>query len=203
MEEDDDDDGEEKVKKEKKEKKDKKEKKEKKSKKEKEASDDEGSDDEKSEASDSDKDDLKYGDDDVKVIVNDLTDFVKTKGGSSSVDKLFEEVRAQQVTKVFDNRLRMFIVVSALFPDGSLNAKGVTQQKAFIKRFITNASMSFKDWIWGFEAYLDANEGALKGWPMTLKALYDEDLAEEEPILAYYKGDQDSPGFEAAKKSCA
>merc|ERR1712039_743944 len=134
MEEDDDDDGEEKVKKEKKEKKDKKEKKEKKSKKEKEASDDEGSDDEKSEASDSDKDELKYGDDDVKIIVNDLTDFVKTKEGSLSVDLLFEEVRAQQVTKVFDNKLRMFVVVSALFPGGSLDAKGVTAKKAYLKR---------------------------------------------------------------------
>merc|ERR1719188_2856887 len=85
-----------------------------------------------------------------------------------------------------------------------MDAKGATQKKAFIKRFISNGNMSFKDWIWGFEAYLDQNSGALKAWPMTLKALYDEDLAEEEHILQYYKADdQDSPGFEAAKKSCA
>jgi len=197
-EDDDDDEPEEKAKKDKK---DNKEKKEKKSKKEKEDPDD-GSDDE-SKGSDSDKDDLKYGDDDVKVICNDLTDFVKSKGGSLSVDLLFEEIRAQQVTKVFDNRVRMYVLVSALFPGGSLDAKGATQKKAYIKRFISNGNMSFKDWIWGFEAYLDTHAGALKAWPMTIKALYDEDLAEEEHILAYYKGDQDSPGFEAAKKACA
>merc|ERR1712176_817869 len=162
------------------------------------------SDDESAEQSDSDKevDELKYGDEDVKVIVDDIAALVKSKGAGLNPEDLFEEVRAQQVTKVFGNSLRMFIVTSALFPDASLDAKGVEKRKKYFQKFISNGSMSFAAWIWGVEAYLDANPGACKAYPMTPKAFYDEDLAQEADILKYYNGSQDSPGFEAAKKAC-
>merc|ERR1712039_1110017 len=125
---------------EKKEKKEKKDKKDKKAKKEKAESDDESA-----EQSDSDKevDELKYGDEDVKVIVDDIAALVKSKGGGLNPEDLFEEVRAQQVTKVFGNSLRLFIVTSALFPDASLDAKGVEKRKKYFQKFISNGSMSF------------------------------------------------------------
>merc|ERR1712039_1029674 len=69
--------------------------------------------------------------------------------------------------------------------------------------FITNGRLSFAEWIWGFEAYLAANPSATKAWAMSLKALYDADLVEEEQILEYYKGQHDSPGFDASKKAAA
>merc|ERR1719373_747625 len=116
---------------------------------------------------------------------------------------MFEEVRAQQVTKGFDNKLRMYIVVSALFPDSSMDQDSVVSQKPYLERFIGNGHMSFADWIWGVEAYLDSSPDALKKYPLSLKAFYEEDLAAEEDILAHYKGDRDSPGFRQAKKYVA
>merc|ERR1719188_276628 len=84
-----------------------------------------------------------------------------------------------------------------------MNADGVKKQLLYLKHFVKNGNMSFADMIWGVEAYLDSNPKALKAYPMSLKALYDEDMAEEKDILAYYKDKQDSPGFKEAKKSCA
>merc|ERR1711950_96629 len=97
----------------------------------------------------------------------------------------------------------MYIVVSALFPEGSLKADSIATKTKYFKEFIQNANMPFVDWIWGFEAYLAMNPTATKAWPMAMKALYDEDLAEEEQILEYYKTDHDNPGFEASKKAVA
>merc|ERR1712098_251825 len=111
--------------------------------------------------------------------------------------------RALQVTKVFDHKLRMFIVVSALFPEASLKADRIASKTKHFKEFIQNAKMPFAAWIWGFEAYLAANPTAAKAWPMALKALFDEDLAEEDHILEYYKEDHDNPGFEISKKVVA
>merc|ERR1712176_1648790 len=192
-----------KEKKDKKDKKDKKEKKEKKEKKkEKEAdsgSEEKDSDDGEDEA---EEEDLRYNGEVMSGVVNDFVEFVK-KNEKITVDKMYEEVRAQQVTQCFDNKLRMYVVVAAFFPDGTLSAKGVANRCKFIEEFITNGRLPFAEWIWGFEAYLAANPGALKAWPMSLKALYDADLAEEDQILEYYKGQHDSPGFDASKKAVA
>merc|ERR1712129_380269 len=206
---DDDEDGEVKEKKSKKEKKDKKDKKEKKDKKDKKEkkekskgldvdSDDEDKDSDKD--SDAEEEELKYDDETMSEIVRDLTAIVKASPKITK-DKLFEEVRTLQVTKLFDHKLRMYVVVSALYPEASLKADGVTSKKKFLNEFIQNAKMSFADWIWGFEAYLAQNPTATKAWPMALKALYDEDLAEEEHILEYYKEDRDNPGFDISKKA--
>uniref|UniRef100_A0A7S2PCE1 W2 domain-containing protein n=1 Tax=Zooxanthella nutricula TaxID=1333877 RepID=A0A7S2PCE1_9DINO len=204
---DPDDDG--RGKKEKKEKKDKKEKKEKKKdKKEKKAKkvkkDDDISDAESKDGSGSDGgNQVAYGDGDVKIVIDDIADLVKAKGKGLTVDGLFEEVRAQQVRLEFDDRLRLFIVIASLFPEGAMDAAGILLRKSYIKYFVSNGKLSFTDMMWCIEAYLDTYPKALKGYPMTLKALYDQDMAEEKELLAYYNGDQDSPGFEEAKKSCA
>merc|ERR1712113_1287706 len=86
---------------------------------------------------------------------------------------------------------------------GTLSAKGIKHRSKAIKEFITNGRSFFAEWIWGFEAYLVANPSATKAWAMSLKALYDADLVEEEQILEYFKGQHDSPGFDASKKAAA
>merc|ERR1712194_291824 len=98
-----------------KEKKDKKEKKE-----------DSGSDSDKE--SSEEEQDLTYDDELMTSTVRDLTEYVAAQK-KYTVELLFEEVRAQQVTKCFDNKLRMFVVVSALFPEASLDAKSVVKHK--------------------------------------------------------------------------
>jgi translation initiation factor 5 len=203
---DSDDDDDVKEKKEKKEKKkEKKEKKEKKDKKDKKEKKKEKSDsDESGSEKDSDEEELEYNDEIMSGTVNDMVSFVKSKGDKLNVSDMFEEVRAQQVTKCFDDKLRMYVVVSALFPEGSLQAKGVASRMKYIKKFISNGNLSFSDWMWGFEAYLAANPVATKAWAMTLKALYDEEgLAEEEQVLKYYKEERSNPGFLASQKAAA
>merc|ERR1712150_44576 len=146
--------------------------------------------------------DLAYDGEVIIGIVRDLTEIVKSNPKITE-DKLFEEVRVFQVTFALDPRMRMYLVVSALFPDASLKADGISPKEKYLKKFIQNAKMPFVDWIWGFEAYLAANPAAIRAWPMALKALYDEDIAEEEHILEYYKQDHDNPGFEISKKVVA
>merc|ERR1711920_11580 len=209
--EDEDEDDEAKEKKSKKAKKDKKEQKEKKDKKDRKEKKDKkketetysGSDEKESdEKEEEDEEDLRYDGRIMSGVVKDLVEFVE-KSEKITVDKMYEEVRAQQVTRGFDNKLRMYVVISALFPNGALGAKGINHRSKAIKEFITNGRLSFAEWIWGFEAYLAANPSATKAWAMSLKALYDADLAEEEQILEYYKGQHDSPGFDASKKAAA
>merc|ERR1712012_417555 len=126
-----------KEKKEKKEKKDKKEKKEKTKKKDKDDSDDDsGAEEEKD--SDEEEQELAYDSELIQSVVNDITDFVRSKKDKLTVASMFEEVRAQQVTQDFDNKLRMYVVVSALFPGGSLEAKAVTSRSKYIEEFIKN-----------------------------------------------------------------
>merc|ERR1712127_982389 len=114
-------------KKEKKEKKEKKDKKDKKEKKETKATkkDESDSGSEEKDSEEEEEEELKYDDEIMSSTVTDFVDFVKSHGDKLTVDKMYEEVRAQQVTKVFDNKLRMYVVVSSLFPSGSLDAKGV------------------------------------------------------------------------------
>merc|ERR1712151_21554 len=152
--------------------------------------------------SEEEEEELKYNDEVIAGVIKHIADFVKSNPGIAK-ERLFEEVRVQQVTKAFDHKLRLFVVVSSLFPEGCLSADGVHRHSLYLKEFIKNANMPFVDWIWGFEAYVAANPAATKAWAPALKALYDEDLAEEEQILEYYKADHDTPGFAASKKAVA
>merc|ERR1712070_905287 len=195
-----------KEKKEKKEKKDKKEKKEKKEKKKKDDSDsDAGSDDEKSAASsDAEKEvvPLEYDDDEIKSTIKSMADFVESKDGKPPVGAFFEEVRALQVTKVFDDKIRLYAVLEALF-GSSMDAKGVSDKSKIIEKFITNGRLEPSDVLWAFDTYLEAN----KSWdarsllPPIVKAVYDEEWFPDDAILRYYNDDEGEgqPGFEKAK----
>merc|ERR1712217_582165 len=142
---------------------------------------------------------LSYEDAVMTRVVSDITDFVAKTGDALKVEMMYEEVRAQQVTYDFDNKMRMFIVVSALFPNASLDSRGVQRHSELMTAFIKNGKLRFEEWIWGFEAYLASNPTATKKWAMVLKELYDADLAEEESILRYYSKDHDTPGFDISK----
>jgi len=130
-----------------------------------------------------------------------IRDFVVGGKDELSVESLFEEVRVQQVTKGFGNELRMYVVVAALFPDGSLDGKGVAEKQAYLKGFIESGKLPFSTWIWGFHAYLAMHPRAVKTWPMTLKGLYDADLAQEDDIIHYYRGAHSSPVFLSAQQA--
>jgi len=190
-------------KKEKKEKKEKKDKKEKKEKKKKDSDSDAGSGDEKSDAS-SEKDGapLEFDDDEIKSTIKSMAEFVESKGGKPTVAAFFEEVRALQVTKVFDHKVRLYAVLESLFA-GSMDGKGVSDKSKIIDKFITNGSLETPDVLFAFGAYLEANKGwdSAKRFPPIVKALYDEEWCTEKGILAYYNDDggDGQPGFDKAK----
>jgi len=205
-EEDSDDEG----KKEKKEKKHKKEKKEKKEKKDKDSDKGDASDESGSEAS-GDKagkrgtdENLAWDDDETNEIVGNMRSYVESKDGKPSVADFFEEIRMQQLAKVFDHKLRLYIALGALFGD-KMSGAGVTKSKKLVEKFIANASMPVEDTLWAFHLYIHINKECVKGFPMVLKALYDADMVKDKELLKYYEdGDSDEgPGFEVAKKAAA
>jgi len=205
-----------KEKKEKKEKKDKKEKKEKKDKKEKEKKQKHSSDSEEEDESGSDDDKPKqkakgrkeegpeWDDDDVLSTITNLRAFLETKGASVKPDLLLREVRIFQVANDFDDKIRLYIVLEALF-GANMDAKSAADSKKFIALFIQNGKMSGMDVLWSFDTYLAAHPSASKGFAMILKVIYDEDWADEETILRYYNEDEgeDQPGFEQAQEAAA
>merc|ERR1712157_583009 len=95
-----------KEKKEKKDKKEKKEKKEKRDKKEKKRENEE----------------MSWDDDEVPDVVKNVKQFIEDKEGKPPVDDLFEEVRMLQLAKLFDHKVRLFIVMQAVVD--VLDAKG-------------------------------------------------------------------------------
>lgn len=145
---------------------------------------------------------MKYGDRACKSLVSDMVAWSE-KEMSFTPETLCDELRAMQVTLVFDNSIRMYVVLSVLFKDGIMDADRVVANEAYIRHFIANGKCSFPVWIWGFDAFLDSHPRAAKGYPHVLKALYDEDLAEESEILAHYRSERRAPGFEAAAKAAA
>ena len=142
---------------------------------------------------------VKFDDEIMSGFVHDISRFVQDKEEEMIVEMLSEDVQVQQVAVAFGHKFRMFVVVSALFPNGSLNADGVKTKSKFINEFVTSARMPLAAWTWGFESYLVQNPTALKSWAMMLKALYDEDLADEEEISEYNSKDRSNPVLKASK----
>merc|ERR1712066_1132297 len=116
----------------------------------------------------------------------------------------FEEVRMQQIAKIFNHKVRMCIVLEALCGQ-SMDAKGLTEQKRIVSKCIEHGKMQPFDTLWAFDGYVHRNRDALKTFPMVLKAIYDEEWVSEEKILEYYNNEAGSgeTGFEEAKRSAA
>lgn len=188
-------------KREKKEKRDKNDKKDnKKSKKDKTAKEDPGENDDGGESEEGS--DAKYGDESIRSLINDMVIWSEMQG-KLTPSALQDELRPLQVTLRFDNDLRMFVVLSILFKNGRMDAKGVTEKAAFLKYFIAKGSVDFDEWIYGVDAFLDSNPVSLKGYPAVLKALFDAGVAEEADLLRHYRSQKSTPGFEAASKAAA
>merc|ERR1712118_131783 len=150
--------------------------------------------------SDSDVEELKYDSEELKDVITTLSEFVASKGGEPSVADFFEELRMQQLAKVFDNKVRFFVAIKALFGT-TISLKEIPKKAKHLSKVISNASMPPKDVLWGFEVHIVDNAAAEKAYPKTLKGLYDEEIVAEEDLLAHYKEDLDTPGFAAAKKA--
>merc|ERR1712118_130783 len=151
--------------------------------------------------SDSDVEELKYDSEELQDVIQTLSEFVSSKGGDPSVADFFEELRMQQIAKVFDNKVRLYVAIQALFGK-TISDKEIPKKKKYLTKVIQNASMSPTDVLRGFEAFIVINPAAEKAYPKTLKGLYDEDIVSEEHLLEHYKkGKCDNPGFDTAKKA--
>jgi len=135
-------------------------------------------------------------------VINNVKESMAGASGKLSVDDFFEAVRFQQIAKLFDHRVRLYVALEALM-EGNMDAKAVNDKKRYINRCISQASMSPPDVLWAFNTFLHANPGSAKGFAMVLKVVYDEDWADEQSILRFYQNDEDAgePGFEEAKKA--
>lgn len=134
-----------------------------------------------------------------------MKEFVQSKGGKPKPDDFFEELRMQQLAKLFDHKIRFFVALESLMPAGAMDAKGIAEHKAVLNKVLSVVKMPESDILWCFNAYLSQNEKSVKSFPMVLKFIYDEDWASEAAILKYYveeEGDGE-PGFQAAKTSAA
>lgn len=133
-----------------------------------------------------------------------LKEFVDSKGGKPSKADFFEELRMQQLAKVFDNKVRLFIAFEVLC-GSSMDAKALSGVSELIDKVISSPKLPARDVLWALDAYLQANPGVSKGFAMMLKVAYDEDWAEEKEILSYYQEDEGvgEPGFDEAKKLAA
>merc|ERR1712113_699543 len=86
-----------------------------------------------------------------------------------------------------------------------MDAKAITDHSKALEKPIKSVSMPGSDVLFAFGAYLQANSKCSRNFPMVLKAVYDEEWADEAAILKYYDEEEGSgdPGFSEAKKIAA
>jgi len=149
---------------------------------------------------DSEVEELQYDSDEIQDVIKTLSEFVASKGGNPAVALFLEELRMQQLAKIFDNKVRLYVAIQALFGT-TIPAKEIPGKAKYLTKVIQNGNMSPQDILWGFEVYLVNNPATEKQYPRTLKGLYDADIVTEEQLLEHYKGDFSTPGFATAKKA--
>jgi len=119
---------------------------------------------------------------------------------SRQLQTFFEELRMQQLAKVFDNKVRLYVAIQSIFGK-TISAKQIPDKAKYLIKVIKNASMPPKDILWAFEVFFVNNASTEKSIPVTYKGLYDSDLVKDEEFLAHYKGNPKTPGFDNAKKA--
>merc|ERR1719265_1702787 len=129
----------------------------------------------------------------------------KSKHGNPTPDDFFAEVRFLQLTKAFDHKIRLYVVLRVIF-QCSMEAKSLADQSKLLDKFITNCKLEANGVLWAFNKYFEASKNELNAnscFPFVLKVLYGEDWCAEEGILSYYNNDEGAgePGFEMAKAS--
>jgi len=195
---------------EKKEKREKKEKsgtKEKKERKEKPAKKEESDDDDSGDNKADNDEDVEFDSEIVVSVIGVMREFIQTKNGAVKPADFFEELRMQQLAKLFDHKVRFYITLEALFPNGAMDAKAVADQTKVINEVLSMVKIPTAHVLWSFNAYLslEANEKAVRSYPMVLKTIYDEEWASEEDLLKYYTQEDGAgePGFEKANTAAA
>merc|ERR1711977_547763 len=103
--------------------------------------------------SDSDVEELKYDNEEIQEVIVTLAEFVSSKGGDPSVADFFEELRMQQLAKVFDNKVRLYVAIQALFGT-TISLKEIPGKAKYLQKVISNAGMPAKDVLWAFEVYI-------------------------------------------------
>merc|ERR1712151_726272 len=134
-----------------------------------------------------------------------MTQFIEAKGGKVKAADFFEEIRQHQLAKDFDHKVRLYVALEALMPNGSMDAKNVSDNSKVLDKTIKAVTMPGSEILFAFGAYLQANSKASRSFPMVLKAVYDEEWASEAEILKYFDEEEGSgdPGFDEAKKVAA
>merc|ERR1712224_126237 len=150
--------------------------------------------------SDSEVEELQYNSDKIQDVIKTLSEFVGSKGGNPTVADFFEELRVQQLANIFDNKMRFYVAIQALF-GRTIPIKEIPGKAKYLTKVIQNGHMSAQDILWGFEVHLINNPTTEKTYPMTLKGLYNAELVTEEQFLQHYQGHFSTPGFATAKKS--
>jgi len=140
-------------------------------------------------------------------VIKVMREFVETKSGKAKPEDFFEELRMQQLAKLFDHKIRFYIALESLMPNGSMDAKevGRDEVKGSIEKVLAATKIPVSDVLSGFDTYLSVNEKAVRSFPMVLKVIYDEEWAAEDDLMKHYRDEEGAggPGFETAKKSGA
>jgi len=140
----------------------------------------------------------------AKAVIGIMKEFVATKGGKVNAEDFFEELRMQQLAKLFDHKIRFYLALSSLMPDGTMTAKSLGEHKEVLDKVLAAVKIPVADVLWSFNAYLSVNTACVKSYPLVLKVIYDEEWASEKDLLGYYEdAEAEGPGFEAAAKSGA
>jgi len=134
-------------------------------------------------------DGLQYDEAETRNVIKELQTLRAMQGNQRSLDDFFQEVRLQQISKVFDHKSRLYIVLETLCGN-TMDAKTLGEVKHVVAGFIAKPKMEPSEVLWAFGAYLQMNRGAVKLYPLVLKLIYDEDWASEEQILNYYGEDR-------------
>lgn len=150
---------------------------------------------------------MEYDGEIVKSVISVMREFIESKGGKVKPEEFFEELRMQQIAKGFDDKIRFYVALESLMPNGAMDAKAVVDNNKSLEKVLTVSAVkiSANDVLWSFNAYLSVNENSVRSFPMVMKAIYDQDWATEDEILKYYVEEEGSgePGFEPAKTSAA
>merc|ERR1719329_1572952 len=107
---------------------------------------------------------MSYDDEDVGKVINDMREFVSKKGGEPSSFDFLAELRTMQATLAFDEKIRLFIAVSALCGD-KLNKDELQKWKEHVEEVLTKGkegALAGPDVLWVFDAYLKANPDTAK-----------------------------------------
>jgi len=147
---------------------------------------------------------LSYFEKESRQLIKSLQIFLPSRSGPGCTDDFFDEVRLHQISKLFDNRTRLSIILEVLCGQ-EMDGANLVNVKDTVESFIAKPKMDYAAILGAFGAYVHVNHLAAKGYPLVLKVIYDEDWVSEEDILRYYNGDEheSDPGFSAAKSSAS